>query len=391
MKTLRLLVLLLVTSGLAIFFSACEPGSEAGRKPPMKTVILPAGEVHEGWYFAGADHVIIDGTVNGDLYAGAGKVEVNGSVNGDVLAAGGVVEIGGHVSDDIRAAGGTIRITGVVGKNVSVAGGTVEIARSATIGGGLLAAGGTVQQAGMVKKDAMFGSGSTEITGTVDGNVDVASDQLGIHRGAQIGGNVTAMVKEKENVQIAEGAVKGTVTFKEREAKEARHILGFRPWRFWFKIFWIGGLLVTGLVLFLISRNVFAEFGSVVKRKLGMNFVWGLVALIAIPVIVIILVITVVGVPLGLILLAAYLVMMYCSQLSLGLLVGDLLFRTEGKAGWRAFGAFVAGTAIFQILTFVPVLGGILELAALLLGLGAVALMIWRAFARPAAPPAVSA
>lgn len=379
-----MLVLLLVASGLTIFFSACEPGSESHKKPPMKTVVLPAGEVHEGWYFAAGDHVIIDGTVNGDVYAGAGKVEVNGTVNGDVLAAGGAVEIGGHVSDDVRAAGGTVRITGVVGKNVSAAGGTVEVSRSASIGGGLIAAGGTVQHAGTVKKDAMFASGSTEITGTIDGNVDVASDQLGIHRGAQIGGNVTAMVKDKDNAQIADGAVKGTVTFKERESTDARHVLGFRPWRFWFKLLWIGGLLVTGLVLFLVSRKLFTDFGSIVEKEIGMNFVWGLVALIAVPVVFIILCITVVGVPLGLILLAAYFVALYLSQLSLGFLAGDLLFKSGGKAEWRTFGAFAAGTAIFQILTFIPIMGTVLEVAALLLGLGAIVLMIRRGFARPA-------
>jgi cytoskeletal protein CcmA (bactofilin family) len=391
LNTLRFVVLLLVISGLAISFSACEPGSESHKKGPMKTVILPAGEVHDGWYFAGGDHVIIDGTVNGDVYAGAGKVEINGTVNGDVLAAGGAVEIGGYVSDDIRAAGGTVRITGVVGKNVSVAGGTVEIARSASIGGGLLAAGGTIQQAGTVKKDAMLGSGTTEITGTIDGNVDVASDQLGIHRGAQIGGNVTATVKEKDNVRIAEGSVKGTVTFKEREAKEVRRILGFTPWRFWLKILWIGGLLVTGLVLFLVSRKLFTDFGSRLTRTFGMNFVWGFVVLIAIPIIFIILCVTVVGIPLGGILLAAYFVAIYFSQLSLGLLAGNLLFKTEGKSEWRAFGAFAVGTVLFQILTFIPILGGVLEFAALLLGLGAIVLMIRGAYSRPVVAPSQSA
>jgi hypothetical protein len=376
MKARHSLVLLAVLSGLAVSFFACETGSENQKTKQMKTVILPAGEVHDGWYFAAGDHVIIDGTVNGDLYAAAGKVDVNGVVNGDVLAAGGVVDIGGKVSDDVRAGGGTVRISGVVGKNVTAMGGTVEVGRSASIGGGLLAAGGTIQHAGAVKKDAMIAGGTTEITGIVEGNVDVASRQLAVYHGAQIGGNLTADLGSKEHAQIAEGTVKGSVTFKEKQEQETRHILGWRPWRFWLKILWVGGLLLTGLFFFLIARKQFADYGSIAKRELGMSLVWGLTAVIAVPVVVIILCVTLIGIPLGLILLAAYLTVLYFSQLSLGMFAGNLIFKSEGKGSWTLYWAFAVGTIIFQILTLVPILGGLLEIAAALLGFGVLVMMV---------------
>jgi len=60
-----------------------------------RRVVLPANEIHEGWFFAAGSEVVIDGTVNGDLYAAAGIVEINGTVKGDVLAAGGQVVING--------------------------------------------------------------------------------------------------------------------------------------------------------------------------------------------------------------------------------------------------------------------------------------------------------
>src|SRR5579872_4365636 len=109
---------------------------------PKKEVVLRADSVHEGWYFACGDHVVIDGTVNGDVYAAGGTVIVNGKVNGDLIVAGGRVEMNGAVTDAVRAAGGNIVINGTVGKDVTAAGGQIEIGKSAVVAGNLLGAGG---------------------------------------------------------------------------------------------------------------------------------------------------------------------------------------------------------------------------------------------------------
>jgi len=377
---------LLLCAALTMLVVSCGQRNFNTSRQGMKTVILPAGEVHEGWYFAAGDHVIIDGTVNGDVYAGAGKVDINGTINGDVLVGGGVIDIAGRVSDDVRGAGGNIRISGTVGKNVSAAGGTIEVSRSAVIGGGLMAAGGTVHSAGTVKKDAMVASGTAEFSGVVEGNLDVATGQLAVVQGARVGGNLTAALDAKEHARIDSGTVKGSVTIKLREEKEAHHILGISPWRFWFKLLWMGGLLLTGLVFFLLARKTFVEYTSVAKRKFGMSLVWGLVGVIAVPIAAIILCITVIGIPLGLILLAAYCTVMYLSQLGLGLLAGNLIFKTDEKKGWILYWAFAVGTILFQLLTFVPILGLLLMLASLLLGFGALVQMLWKSMrARPAA------
>ena len=41
----------------------------------QRRVLLPAGEVHEGWYFAAGERVVIQGTVNGDAYVAGGNVQ----------------------------------------------------------------------------------------------------------------------------------------------------------------------------------------------------------------------------------------------------------------------------------------------------------------------------
>src|SRR4030042_7051216 len=110
--------------------------------------VLPTGETHEGWYFAGGDRVLIQGTVNGDAYVAGGQVQVEGTINGDLLVAGGQVRISGRVTDDVRAAGGMVSLEGTVGKNVTMAGGAVSVSKAAEISGGLLRAGGGICPSG---------------------------------------------------------------------------------------------------------------------------------------------------------------------------------------------------------------------------------------------------
>jgi cytoskeletal protein CcmA (bactofilin family) len=364
------------TSFLCLLLGIALGGKPAGaavagpeKSSGEKTIILPAGEVHQGWYFAAGDRVVINGTINGDAYVAGGIVEINGTINGDLLAAGGDVEVGGSVTDDVRAAGGTVHLRGRVGKNVTVAGGTVALSGTAAVEGGFLAAGGTMEIAGSVAKDVIAVGQLAEVTGRVGGNARLAAGQVHIYRGASIEGSVDIEVRSKNDVTIDPGAVKGITSIRESE----RHGEGslFSTFRFWFKLIWIVGLLLSGLLFFLIARNHFRGYGLALRHEPLMSLLWGVIAVIVTPFFCLILILTLVGMPIGLVLLAAYLTLLYLSQLSLGLLAGDLLLKTEAKTGWSVYWAFAVGLVIFQLLTLIPVFGIVLELGAMFLGAGA--------------------
>ncbi len=378
MRTLRdgfALFILLLLAVLTLDSCGHREGKEEKR---MRRVVLPAGEVHEGWYFAAGDEVVIQGTVNGDAYVAAGTVEVDGKINGDLLAAGGQVVVTGSVSDDIRAAGGNVRVSGSVGKNASLAGGSVSVGKSADIGGGLLAAGGTIDVGGTVQKDAKFAAGDLGVTGTINGNVDFGGNDLTVYPGATIGGDLHARMREKDRAEIAEGTVRGKSVIETPEVKHEAHILGVHVWRFWFKILWLFSLLVTGLVIALAFPKHLVQAGSEIMRNPGKTLLWGLVAFVVPPVAVLILMVTLIGIPLALFVLTMYLWTMYLSQLSLGIVAGDLIFRQEEKKGSALVGAFLAGILLVQILTFIPYLGALVVLAGILFGFGVVPALVRR-------------
>jgi hypothetical protein len=365
----------LLTLLLAVTMFSCRSW-DTSHDRNMRRVFLPASEVHDGWYFGAGDQVVIEGTVNGDAYVAGGLVEVDGTINGDLLVAGGQVNISGTVSDDVRAAGGNIQINGRVGKNISVAGGSIAIGKSGSVGGGILGACGNLSVSGTVARDARVASGAMSLTGTINGNLDFSGDNLSVLQGSKIGGNLSACVKKKEHVDIAQGAVLGKVDITTQEMRPLQHILGLRPFRFWVKIVWALTLLLVGLVFAFIFPKQLRNLGLTINQNPGNSFLWGIVGLILIPIASLILLITIIGIPLGLLALTMFLWMLYLTQLTLGVFVGHRLFGIQEKKGWNLFWAFTVGLVIVQALTFIPYVRFFVVLAGLLFGLGAILLVL---------------
>jgi cytoskeletal protein CcmA (bactofilin family) len=354
---------------------SCQ-GRESSEDKKIRRVFLGPGQTHEGWYFAAGDQVVIEGTVNGDAYIAGGVVEVDGTINGDLLVAGGQVTINGTVTDDIRAAGGSLRFDGKVGKNISAAGGSISIGKAAEIRGNVLSACGNLLIAGTIARELKVAAGDVSVTGSVNGNVEFGGENFSTLPGAKIGGNLRATVKEKESVEVSEGTVLGNVDIMTREMRLHRYILGFQPWFFWAKILWAVSLLFTGLVLMLIFPKQLVGIGSTISQLPGKSFLWGIVALFLTPIAVGLLLITIVGLPLGLFLLVMFLWIVYLSQLSLGVFVGDRLFGMEGKSKWNLFWAYAVGLLMIQALTFIPYVRFLVVLVGLIFGTGAILLQL---------------
>ena len=165
----------------------------------------------------------------------------------------------------------------------------------------------------------------------------------------------------------------GTVSISD-EMAHMHNILGYRAWRFWFKLLWMGSLLATGLFLIFAFPKRLVGIGTAITDRPGEALLWGVGGIILIPVACCILFVTIIGVPLGLILLSIFLWLAYLSQLSLGVVAGHRLFGTERKKGWGLVWGFAVGLVIVQALTFVPYLRFLVVAAGFVLGMGAILL-----------------
>jgi hypothetical protein len=185
-----------------------------------------------------------------------------------------------------------------------------------------------------------------------------------------------ARVSEKEHVQIADGTVHGNVDVSLAEMQHAARVFGYTPLRFWFKIIWAVGLLLMGLLLVLLFPRLIKGIGSMITQRPGESLLWGFLGLIVIPILSVLLLVTVIGMPVGLLMLTLFLWILYLSQLSLGVVLGDRLFPFEEKKGWTLFWRLAVGVIIIQALTFIPYVRFFVNIASIIFGLGATLLMM---------------
>ena len=339
------------------------------------TVTVASGETVDDDLYVGANTVIIDGTINGDLWAAGSTITVNGVVNGSVMAAGRTVNINGDVGHAVRAAGETIIINGDVSGDVMVAGGDVNIASTARVGGDLLFGAGIARIDGLVMGDIKGGGSEVTISNGVKGNIDLKVESLTILPTANIQGDLTYTCEEEADIQSG-AQIGGMTTHNLPEVKEKRA----KP--FPFVLFsGIGGkvtgflmALIAGLVIILLAPRRLTSIAESIRSRPGASAGWGALILFVTPIAAIIVCITIIGIPVGLIALALWGIAIYLAQIPVGLFIGRWIigrFRgVEGKA--IMVGALALGLVILKLLRLIPYLGFFIGLAVILFGLGAV-------------------
>jgi len=367
MKALVILAIALtpLTTGAAT--QQTELGGKVRRAG--REVVIPAGETVQGDLIASAGTVRVDGRVDGDLVASGGQVIVAGTVTGDALIGAGSTTISGEVGGDLRAGAGQARIEGRVNEDVLLGAGQATIASGTQIGG-----------------DLIFATGRMQMDGTVAGSVLGSTGNYA--RGGSVG--------DSERVNLAEPAG------EEREPTLADRVLDVLRR-------YVSILVIGVLLLWLLPRLLRGAADSARSRplpSLGIG-VLGFVGVI-VGLVLLLLVTVLVAVVLGLLslgsligvtifgglLVAAVTVFLFvlaiafAAQAVVGLALGRLVVRGEGRSFPGNLGALALGVLVVVLVASIPVAGGLIEAVLVLLGLGALLLMARPGRRREAAPVA---
>jgi hypothetical protein len=140
--------------------------------------------------------------------------------------------------------------------------------------------------------------------------------------------------------------------------------------------FWIGftiSLLLLGIVLLLLAPRAGDAVARAGRDKPLIAALVGLGTLILLPVIAIVACITIIGLPLGIVLLLLILPLYAAGYLSAALIVGRLILKQARIL------AFLVGLVILQLLTLIPIAGGLIGLLATIFGLGALMIALFSA------------
>jgi hypothetical protein len=295
------------------------------------------------------------------------------------LFSGPVVNIDSPVDDDVFAAGNVVNINAPVA-SATVAGGTLNI--NAPVGGDLFAAGGQVFLNSNVSGKAVLAGGDVNFRGTVGRNAVVTGGQVHILPGAVIGrdaflaggdvynggkvvGNLTVRANTFQNPGSA-----GSVDFRKVETNRTEAEQSSRGFSV-FGLLMILGYLIIGLILIRYLPGLFIAIDSEIRDSPLVKTVVGFVLMIAAFIAILIVAITVIGLPIALIaallLVVALMLTGTFVSFSLGRWIGA---RLKLKYGDMAL--FVIGFVILNILFILPYVGGLIGLISLSLGFGAI-------------------
>jgi hypothetical protein len=345
---------------------------------------------------AGGDINLTD-SITGDAFLAGGSVSTASEVQGDLVAVGGEVSIGGSVGDDLYTAGGQIQVDAIIAGNARVAGGDVTIGPATTIGGGLTMSGGRMRFEGTVHDRLEATGGSASIDGVVLGDAEVRAEQVEIGPNTRIDGRL--IVHSSSEPEIPEGArIAGGVEFNPTspvtddeaqpagpEAHSVAHGVG--------SFLWMLGVFIAGTLFTLAfpgySQRAAARIGSDPLKTLALGFV----LLFCLPVLIVLLLITIIGIPLALVVLLSYLLLLFLGWVTAALFLSHKLLGVMrgGQAvstAWRLFALLLAVLGLW-LLGQLPYVGGWVSFAALLLGIGALVWQGWPSRAA-AAPPAAA-
>lgn len=343
-----------VTASPAVAFELIQPNTEGNAR-------LEAGKRIDDTVFTAGQDVDIRGDIAKDLFAAGNNLDVNGRVSGNLLGA-----------------GSSAKVTGTVDGDLIVAGGSVLVTDAATVKGDVLLFAGSAEIAGKVTGKVTAYAGSLTLDSAVGGDVNVQADKLTLGEAAAITGNLTGTLGSglPEN---ADAKVGGTVDLKLEPSTSVAANAGASMTAVTVVsgLYKLVSVLVTGLILLLLLPKRAESLREQAATEAPTNILYGILTLVAVPVLFILSVGLFVTLPLGFLTLALFTVFAMLGSVAANLWVGDLL----GKRKWSAFAALAAGAALLTAISFIPVLGPVVTFIAWLAGLGSVLRFTWQSLA----------
>lgn len=324
--------------------------------------------------FAAGDSVRIDQAVAGDLIAAGGEVSIAAPVNADAVVFGGNVRVSSAVGGTLYAAGGQVTLASSIGRNARVAGGRVELAPGGNVAGNLSIAGGQVNIEGAVKGYVQAAGGRVFINGPIAGDVEAASGDLELGPAARIAGTLRYASREQVHIDPAAQVTGGIERMQVDTGWQRKEASTGAGW------IWTVGLMVLAGVLVAAAPALTARATTTLRTRVGWSLLVGFIALVCVPVAIIVLLVTLIGIPLALLGLVLYFALLLAGYVMTGIGVGDFALSrlrpaaVENKA-WR-IGAAVLGLFLIALLARLPWVGGLVTFVVLLAGFGALLMQV---------------
>lgn len=353
-------------TGVLLVFSLSAFAAES-KYYSGESYVLKQGETVDGDLFVFSNSIRIEGNVVGEAFLMGSSVKVSGEIAGDAFIMGDSVDLSGHFVTDARVLGNTVDLTGTFDGEVSVAGRHVDI--EATVGGLVNAAGETVSAAGTFANTVNLHARKVLLLpdAKFDKDVNVSAEEFTKADTVAIAGKLNQIIGKELAREKGEEGIGGLWVVMV----------------FWFVT--LCGVIVVGLILNMAFPDFVARAAALVTGEPLHNLGWGLLVLVLAPVLILILIVTLVGIPLALILLVSLFVGLYLGKLFVSVAVGGLIVSRFFKEQTPFWTRLVIGAVLIYLALAVPIAGFFIAVIVYCLGVGALFNLFVSSRKRPAA------
>jgi cytoskeletal protein CcmA (bactofilin family) len=357
--------------------SRAEAGSLGAASAASRNVYLAGGQARTA------------APVAGDLVAVGGQVVVDHPVTSDATLAGGSVDVHAAVGDDLRAAGGAVTLDSSVGGEFFASAGSISVTRAARVGHTATLFAGSVVIDGVIDGPLKVSAQRILLNGQVNGDARLVGEQIELGPTAKISGALS-YASPTELSQVPGAAVRGAITREERtagrygergEADRRMHMEGSTPgWAGW--TFGFLAVLAVAAVFLLLFPVFAARASDTTRTSPWQTLAAGLGTVVAVPVLAVLLFITVLGIPLGMVVMALYpalLMMGYVlGVLTIARLAQAVLRKAESDSYAVTIGFFALALLLLMGVANVPFVGALANGALMVMGLGGCSLVLVR-------------
>jgi hypothetical protein len=139
-------------------------------------------------------------------------------------------------------------------------------------------------------------------------------------------------------------------------------------------------MLLVGIVIILVAPRKSAETAMAIRRKPLLSLGWGALLFFVGPVAILISKLTIIGIPVGLLGILVYGLLLFVSQLVVGLFIGQWIFEKLNiqETTGSLVGALATGFLLLSAVRLIPVFGFIVWVIATLFGIGAIGVLVFR-------------
>ncbi|MBQ3430262.1 hypothetical protein IJG21_02440 [Candidatus Saccharibacteria bacterium] len=317
------------------------------------------------YYFGAATNINSEVEVDHSLFLAGSEVSSKDSVSGIGFLAGNIVEALGSYDYGLFA-GNSVKIGGEVYGDLFAAGNAVEIDEGALIDRDVYAVGNTVNLAANLNGNVFVAGNRLVLENiTINGNLSADFDQIVVKGKSSISGtfeyNDDATLIGLENLSFKEKKVYSNPSVKFDFGKTILNKFVS---------------IISVLVLTFVSLAVFSKFATKLLKDFAAkdvfkNVLIGLGLLLLVPIAAIFVLISVVGFPVGLVAILAYILLIVFSTPVSGLVLGDVLAKNLfKKEKMNVYLKALLGVVSIELLALIPYLGGLVSLASLLFGMG---------------------